>query len=137
MKVAKSDVGLRRRTVVPSGLPSGRRCDCGTCSTTERGSHSCHTQMSGRQPSINRATVPMIARKAIDTPGHSLPPDITGAMTATFGHDLSGVRIHDNPSSAAWAALLGADAYSVGHHIVFGARRISPRLASRQAAPRA
>ena len=44
--------------------------------------------------------------------------------------DFSAVRVHDNAASAASARALGALAYTVGPHLVFGASRYAPHSAS-------
>jgi hypothetical protein len=43
-----------------------------------------------------------------------------------FGHDFGGVRVHSNQEAAASAVGLGARAYTVGKHIVFGAGEYTP-----------
>jgi Domain of unknown function (DUF4157) len=42
------------------------------------------------------------------------------------GHDFSRVRVHTDAHAAASASAVGARAYTVGDHIVFGAGRFSP-----------
>jgi len=54
-------------------------------------------------------------------------------MEARFGHDFGAVRIHADARAAASAAALGALAYTVGPHIVFGAGRYAPGSAEGRA----
>jgi hypothetical protein len=68
-------------------------------------------------------------------PGSASPPQTAGrpladadrtSFEAAFGADLSGVRIHADDGSASSAAGEGANAYTVGGDIVFGAGRYAP-----------
>ena len=57
--------------------------------------------------------------------GRPLP--VEQARTAALqGHDLSAVRIHDDAEAAQSARALGARAYTVGRHLVFGAGEFAP-----------
>ena len=47
-------------------------------------------------------------------------------MEPRFGHDFSAVRVHSDTAAAASAHDLGAAAYTLGQHIVFGADRYRP-----------
>jgi Domain of unknown function (DUF4157) len=49
-------------------------------------------------------------------------------MEARFGHDFSKVRIHSGPGAAAASRAIGAQAYTVGSDIVFGAARYEPDI---------
>jgi hypothetical protein len=42
-------------------------------------------------------------------------------MASVMGHDFSGIRAHAGSDAAASAAALGANAFTVGRHIIFGA----------------
>ncbi|WP_321949218.1 eCIS core domain-containing protein [Paraburkholderia sp. J10-1] len=53
-----------------------------------------------------------------------------GAREARSRFDFSAVRVHDDAASAASARALGALAYTVGPHLVFGASRYAPHSAS-------
>jgi len=47
-----------------------------------------------------------------------------------MGHDLSDVRIHTNSLSKQSAHAIGANAYTVGSHVVFGSSELAPRTTS-------
>jgi len=47
-------------------------------------------------------------------------------MGRRFGHDFSKVRVHSNSDSEQSAREVNADAYTVGHNIVFGAGKYQP-----------
>lgn len=56
-------------------------------------------------------------------PGKPLDRGARAFFEPRFGHDFGHVRIHDGPDAAASAHALGAKAYTLGPHIVFGAHR--------------
>jgi hypothetical protein len=58
--------------------------------------------------------------------GRPLDPALRGAMEPALGHDLSGVRIHDDDGGAAFARRHGAAALTAGEDIAFAARRYRP-----------
>lgn len=47
-------------------------------------------------------------------------------MQGRFGHDFSSVRVHTGADAEQSARDISANAYTVGHHIVFGAGRYAP-----------
>jgi hypothetical protein len=58
--------------------------------------------------------------------GTPLGPQIRGFFEPRFGADFSAVRVHDDSKAAASARSVGAEAYAVGSHLVFGAGRFQP-----------
>jgi hypothetical protein len=52
-------------------------------------------------------------------PGRPLEPGLRREMGHRFGHDFSRVRVHTDERASASAAALGANAYTVGQHVVF------------------
>jgi hypothetical protein len=66
------------------------------------------------RPSANDALA-----KAAATSGQPLPTETRGKLETAAGADLSSVRIHDKPASAAAADAVGAHAYAVGQDIHF------------------
>lgn len=51
-------------------------------------------------------------------------------MESRFGYDFSEVRVHADAEAAGSAHAVGARAYTVGHHVVFGAGQFAPRSPS-------
>jgi hypothetical protein len=47
-------------------------------------------------------------------------------MGQRFGHDFSHVRVHNDAVAAASSRSVDAEAFTVGHHIVFGHSRYAP-----------
>ncbi len=70
----------------------------------------------------NDSSVPQIMSQA----GHPLPPQLRRNVETRFGHDFSQVRIHTDDAAAQSATEHLAQAYTVGHHIVFGEGQYAP-----------
>ena len=62
--------------------------------------------------------------------GAPLDAKLQSEMAQKFGHDFSMVRVHTDELSAQSAHEVGANAYAVGNHIVFGAGQFAPASAS-------
>ncbi|HEY4030723.1 MAG TPA: DUF4157 domain-containing protein [Caulobacteraceae bacterium] len=77
------------------------------------------------QPSAREAggTAPPVVHQVLAAPGQALDPATNDFMASRFGADFSGVRIHTDARAAESAAAVGAEAYTVGSHVVFGAGR--------------
>jgi Domain of unknown function (DUF4157) len=58
--------------------------------------------------------------------GRPLPPDLRADMESRLGDDFSDVRIHTDEQAAESAAAFSAEAYTVGHEIVFGRGAFAP-----------
>jgi hypothetical protein len=64
-----------------------------------------------------------IVREVLRSRGSPLDPSVRALMEARFGRDLGLVRLHTGDLAAASATALGARAYTVGSHVVFGEGR--------------
>ena len=58
--------------------------------------------------------------------GRPLDPELRAAMEPALGHDLGGVRIHDDDRGAAFARQHGAAALTTGEDVAFAATRYRP-----------
>jgi hypothetical protein len=58
--------------------------------------------------------------------GSPLPPTIRNFFEPRFGHDFSGVKIHNDANAAKSAESLNAQAYTTNNHIVFNTNKFSP-----------
>lgn len=65
--------------------------------------------------------------QALAAPGRSLDPAIRREMEQRFGYDFSSVRVHSGAVAEQSARDVGANAYTVGRDIVFGAGRFEPQ----------
>lgn len=58
--------------------------------------------------------------------GSPLPTAVRRRMEAGFGTGLGHVRVHDGPKAARLSASMGAEAFTTGRDIFFGAGRFAP-----------
>jgi hypothetical protein len=72
------------------------------------------------------AAAPGSVEQALRSPAQTLDPMTRGFFEARFGADFSRVQIHSGERAARSAQDVGARAYAVGDHIVFGAGHFSP-----------
>jgi len=70
--------------------------------------------------------IPESVTRAVGEPGATLGAELRGDMERRFGHDFSRVRVHDGRAAAESAHDVDAQAYTAGHHIVFGDGRFNP-----------
>ena len=63
---------------------------------------------------------PRVVHEALRSPGQPLREDTRSLMESRFHHDFSRVRVHTDSKAAESSAAIGAAAYTVGRHIVFG-----------------
>lgn len=102
-----------------------RSCDCGNNIGLAGKCEACaEKERLQRSPAAGHAAeagaeAPLIVHQALAQSGQTLPPKLRQKYEATLGHDLSKVRIHDGPVADASARAVGANAYTVGHDIVF------------------
>ena len=73
------------------------------------------------------AVAPPIVHDVLRSPGQVLDGDTREFFEARFGCDLSHVRVHSDLRAAESARAVGAHAYTVGRHVVFGEGRYSPQ----------
>lgn len=64
--------------------------------------------------------------EVLRSPGAPLDRGTRAFMEARFGRDFGGVRVHHDARAAESARALGALAYTVGQHVVFGSGRYAP-----------
>ena len=76
------------------------------------------------------ASIPPIVHEVIRSPGRELDTAARGRMESALGHDFSRVRVHTDGRAQESAASVGALAYSVGSHVVFGAGQYAPRTSA-------
>ncbi len=75
------------------------------------------------------APVPSSVRAVLSQAGAPLPSEARAAMESGFRHSFVDVRVHTGAAAAQSAADVGALAYTVGPHIVFGAGGFAPGTA--------
>jgi pyrrolidone-carboxylate peptidase len=76
---------------------------------------------------------PDAVHEVLRAPGQALDRGAREFMEPRFGRDFSHVRVHADASAQASATAVGAAAYTVGSHLVFGAGRYRPDTPDGQA----
>ena len=72
------------------------------------------------------SAVPYIVHEVLSSPGRPLDASSRAYFEPRFGHDLSRVRVHTGAVAEQSAQDVDANAYTVGHDIVFAAGRFAP-----------
>jgi hypothetical protein len=95
-----------------------------------------HSTVSGTPPRIQRYagqaieeaedTMPTSVDRVLASSGRPLELSLRQDMEQRFGHDFSQVRLHFGGDAEQSARELNANAYTVGHNVVFGAGQFAP-----------
>jgi hypothetical protein len=80
----------------------------------------------GRQSATN------LVREVASSPGVPLDSHMRAVMEPRLGGDFSTVRLHTDSAAGHSAEAIGANAYTVGHHIAFAPGRFAPTTSSGQ-----
>ncbi len=80
----------------------------------------------GQTASLRTPALPQSVYEALASEGEALDAETRAYMEPHFGHDFSQVRIHADGRAAQSAHAVAAEAYTVGHDIVFDAGRYAP-----------
>ena len=130
---AKKKSGLQRKlTIGASNDPLEREADRVADQVLAAPAHSA---VSGAPPHIQRYTgqategtdtAPASVDRVLASSGRPLEPALQQDMEQRFGHDFSRVRVHSGGAAEQSARDVNANAYTVGHNIVFGAGRFAP-----------
>ena len=123
---------LRRCASIQELEGHGGSCDCGMDS--QAAPPTLRREYSGQEPAGgDRPTgVPPIVRRVLSSYGVGLEPSVRLDFEARLGEDLSRVRVHTDSEAAASAHAVGANAYAVGPHLVFGDGCFAPATAAGQ-----
>lgn len=71
-------------------------------------------------PTTSRAVLPSLVHDVLSAPGEPLLPEVQAGYERRFDTDFSHVRVHTGGRAAESARVLGALAYTWGHHVVLG-----------------
>lgn len=103
-----------------------RTCACGRHIMAGGECSTCRNEQTSLQRStLSNAQVgaaPPLVHQVLRSPGQPLDATTRGLAEARFGHDFSRVRIHSDARAAASAEMVQALGYTVGQHIILGAR---------------
>lgn len=107
---------------VMNGTPSSRRAVNNVPSRIQRFSSS-----SGRPGRRTGVAAPSgSVNQALVGPGRPLEPALRQDMERRFDYDFSRVRVHSDLAAEQSAREIHAQAYTVGHHLVFRAGKFAP-----------
>jgi hypothetical protein len=128
-RVADAIAG-RERPTLALGRASPRiqrQCACGGTGQECEACHERRLKLQRRTSGGEQtgAATPAV-NKALRSTGKSLDAPLRSTMEGHFGHDLGGVRIHTDAVAGESAQAVGALAYTVGQHVVFGANQYRP-----------
>jgi hypothetical protein len=87
---------------------------------------SLHIQRYAGQATGEVDTAPASVDRVLASSGRPLDPALQQDMGQRFGHDFSRVRVHSGGAAEQSARDVSANAYTVGHDVVFGAGRFMP-----------
>jgi hypothetical protein len=73
--------------------------------------------------------MPATVNHAVRSPGQVLPGELRGELESAFAFDFSQVRVHTDRQAELSAGALGARAYTVANHVVFGPGTYAPETA--------
>ncbi|MCO6510542.1 MAG: DUF4157 domain-containing protein [Aridibacter famidurans] len=71
-------------------------------------------------------------KKKIESSGSAIPNPLKHLLETSFGRDLSDIKVHSDANAHRMTSLLGADAFTHGNDIVFGAGKYDPASKSGQ-----
>jgi len=114
---SSSGVWLRRKCACGGHVQGGGACEHCAAKRLQRKADSAHSQ----------SMVPASVHGVLQAAGRPLDAGVRARMEHGFGHDFSGVRVHDGADAARSASDVRAAAYTVGAHVVFGAGRYAPK----------
>ena len=77
-------------------------------------------------PNSAARLAPPVVNEVLHSSGQPLGATVRGHMESLFGQDFSRVRVHTDARAADSARAVDALAYTVGHHVIFGAGRYQP-----------
>ncbi len=130
---AKNKGGLQRKlTIGASNDPLEQEADRVADQVMAASAHSAvsgeppHIQRYSWQASDRSEAVPTSVDHVLASSGRPLEPELQRDMEQRFGHDFSRVRVHFGGAAEHSAKDVDANAYTVGHNIVFGAGRFEP-----------
>jgi hypothetical protein len=104
-----------------------RKCACGGTPGPAGECEQCRRKRLQRSASAaGPAVAPPVVHDVLRSPGAPLDASVRAEMEPRFRHSFADVRVHADGRAAESARAVGAHAYAVGSHVVFGAGRYAP-----------
>jgi hypothetical protein len=108
------------RMPAPTSAPPQVSRKCDACEEEEK------LKRKPTGPHAATGEAPAIVHDVLRSPGQPLDAATRAHFEPRFGHDFSRVRVHTGTSAEQSAREVNAQAYTVGHNIVFDAGRLAP-----------
>jgi hypothetical protein len=103
---------------------------CPECEQESAGAAAPVVQRSATRDLDSNTMAPQVALDAATREGRPLDPGLRELFEPRFGRSFKNVRIHDDAAAAKAADSVGARAYTIGNHLVFGAGEYVPNTTS-------
>src|SRR5262245_19843545 len=107
--------------VMRSSEPGGDRAPLSITPLMQRRAEPGDVGGSGASVDGAGMAAPPVVHDVLASPGQPLDTETRAFFEPRLGHDFSHVRVHADAKAAESARAVGADAYTVGRDIVFGA----------------
>lgn len=111
-----------------SAAPAQLSRKCAGCEEEKTGA----LQMKPASAARTEGAAPAIVHDVIGAPGQALDTGARSFLEPRFGRDFSGVRVHADAAAQQSCRAVGARAYTVGEHLVFGQGQYQPATPSGQ-----
>jgi hypothetical protein len=113
--------------------PLRRKCSCGSSADSSGQCEECRKKEEDQPAPQRKASgaaspefAPPIVHEVLNSSGQPLDNASRDFFEPRLGYELSRVRLHADARAAESARAVGALAYTVGDHLVFGAGRLAP-----------
>ena len=121
----------------PAGTSDGNvlQRKCANCEEEEEDVEETPTKIARKasdEAAASAAEVPPIVRDVLRSPGQPLDAATRDFFEPRFSYDFAQVRVHTDSRAAQSVRAVGAQAYTVGRHIAFGAAKFAPGSAEGQ-----
>lgn len=131
---SKPDSSLGAPVTPVAGPVLQRKCACGNEAGTGGECAECQKkkqelQRKHHEPArggAEKQSIPPIVDEVLGSTGQPLEEATRDFMEPRFGHDFSQVRVHTDARAAESAEAVNAEAYTVGHNVVFAPGQYQP-----------
>lgn len=110
--------------------PTLRRCSCGgtcpACRARKEKERLARAAEGGAGAVSTGVAAPPVVHEVLRAPGRPLDAGAAAFLEPRFGHSFGAVRVHADARAAESAKAVGARAYTVGRHVVFGPGQYRP-----------
>ncbi|WP_166359398.1 eCIS core domain-containing protein [Pseudomonas akapageensis] len=124
-RVMRMSDGARRVTPAASGLQ--RKCtDCENQSEVPRLQAEAECSSTSAPTAYSTMSAPPSVDAVLRSPGQALSSETRAFLEPRFGWNFATVQVHSDLAAQQSAKDVNAQAYTLGHHIVFGAGQFAP-----------